>query len=156
MSAFIFIIFVGTSESWDALETSRFKISFFTFDFGIYSKENFLINFFSFVAATLGWLLFYSIIRKVGSSMWSISTDGSTNGGIFKFETALVNKLLKVSAIFSNIELSSTKVILLDLAFFSINSGLKYFQKSSDNPDYCSSFFFILWISETQYFLCLL
>ena len=63
--------------------------------------------------------------------MWSISTDGSTNGGIFKFKTALVKKL-KVSAIlslFSNMELSSTKVILSDLAFFSVNSGLTYFQK---------------------------
>ena len=64
--------------------------------------------------------------------MWSISTDGSTNGEIFKFETAPVKKLLKVSAIlsfFSNMELFSTKIILLDLAFFSAGSGLIYFQK---------------------------
>ena len=64
--------------------------------------------------------------------MRSISTDEATNDGIFKFETTLVKKLLKVSAIlslFSNMKLSSTKVILLDLAFFSVNSGLTYFQK---------------------------
>ena len=64
--------------------------------------------------------------------MGSISADGSTNGRICKFETALVKKLLKVSAIlslFSNMELSPTKVILLDRAFCSENSGLIYFQK---------------------------
>ena len=64
--------------------------------------------------------------------MWSICTDGSTNGRILKFETALLKKLLKVSAILSllsNMELSSTKVLLLDFAFFSNNSGLIYFQK---------------------------
>ena len=45
----------------------------------------------------------------------------STNGGIFKLEIAPLKKLLKVTAIlslFSNMELSSTEVILLDLAFF--------------------------------------
>ena len=110
----------------------KIKISFFISDFGIYSKENCLFIFFSFIATTLGWFLYYSIIRKIGSSVWLISTDGSTDGRIFKFETALVKKLLKDSAIlslFSNMELSSAKVILLDLAFFSVNSGLTYFQK---------------------------
>ena len=64
--------------------------------------------------------------------MWSIYTDGSTNGGIFIFEKALAQKLLKVPAILSsffNIELSATKVILLDFALFSVNSGLTYFHK---------------------------
>ena len=132
MSAFIFIIFVGISESWDALETSRFKISLSTSDFGIYLKENCLAKLLSFIATILGWFLYCSIIRKIGSSMWSVSTDGSTNGRIFKFKTTLVKKLLKVSAIlslFSQMELSSIKVILLDLAFFSDNSGLTCFQK---------------------------
>ena len=110
----------------------KIKISFFISDFRIYSKENCLFKFFSFIATTLAWFLYYSIICKIGSSVWLISTDGSTDGGIFKFETALVKKLLKDSAIlslFSNMELSSAKVILLDLAFFSVNSGLTYFQK---------------------------
>ena len=57
--------------------------------------------FFLFIATILGWFLYFSLILKKGSSMWSISTDGSTNGGIFKFETARVRKLLKVSAILS-------------------------------------------------------
>ena len=132
MSVFIFTIFVGISESWDALETSRFKISLSTSDFGIYLKENCLAKLFSFIATILGWFLYCSIIRKIGSSVWSISTDGSTNGRIFKFETALVKKLLKVSTIFplfSNMELSSTKDMVWDLAFFPVNSGLTYFQK---------------------------
>ena len=132
MSVFIFTIFVGISESWDALETSRFKISLSTSDFGIYLKENCLAKLFSFIATILGWFLYCSIIRKIGSSVWSISTDGSTNGRIFKFETAVVKKLLKVSTIFplfSNMELSSTKVMVWDLAFFPVNSGLTYFQK---------------------------
>ena len=97
-----------------------------------YTRRKTAYSIFFRIAATLGWLLYCSIMRKIRSSMWSISTDGSTNGGIFKFETALVKKLLKVSAIlslFSNMELSSTKVILLDLAFFSVNSALTYFQK---------------------------
>ena len=82
--------------------------------------------------------------------MWSISTDRFTNGGIFKFETALSEEIMQVSAIlslFSNMELSSTKVILLDLVLFSVNSGLTCFQKKLlstifGNPDYCSSLLF--------------
>ena len=46
MSASMFIIFVGISESGDALETSRFNITLSTSDFGIYSKENCLFKFF--------------------------------------------------------------------------------------------------------------
>ena len=121
MSAFIFIIFVGISESWDALETSRFKISFLHLTLVYTGRKTAYSFFFLFIATTLGWFLYCSIIRKIGSSMWSIFTDGSTNVGIFKFETALVKKLLKVWAILSlffTMELSSTKVILLDLALF--------------------------------------
>ena len=77
MSAFIFIIFVGISESRDALETSRFKISFFTYGFGIYSKENCLFYFFSFKVTRLEWFLYCSIISKIGSSMQSILQSGT-------------------------------------------------------------------------------
>ena len=51
--------------------------------------------------------------------MRSIFTDGSTNGGIFKFETVLVKKLLNISAIlslFSNMELQG--YIIRFRAFF--------------------------------------
>ena len=91
MSALTFIIFVGISESWDALETSRIKNSFLHLNLYIL-KGKLPIRFFSFIGTTLGWFLYCSIIRKVGSSMWSIFTDGSTNGGIFKFETAKNSK----------------------------------------------------------------
>ena len=104
---------------------------------------------FSFIAAILGWFLYCSIIHKTGSSMWSISTDRFTNGGIFKFETALVKKLLQVLAIlplFSNMELSSTKVILIDLVLFFRKQWFNMFPKKFivnifGNPDYCSSLF---------------
>ena len=46
MSAFIFTIVVGISESWDALETSKFKMSLSTSDFGIHSKGSCLFKFF--------------------------------------------------------------------------------------------------------------
>ena len=67
MSAFIFIIFVWIF--WDALETLKFKISFFASDFGMYSKENCLFQIFSFIVTTLGWFLYCSIIRKIESSV---------------------------------------------------------------------------------------
>ena len=83
--------------------------------------------------------------------MWSIYTDGSTNGGIFKFETTLVKKLLKVSAIlslFANMDLSSTKVILTDLAF-SVNSGLTHFQ----NDFLSMTYLLIIQINCNSHFL---
>ena len=67
MSASMFIIFVGISESGDALETSRSKISVFASDFGIYLKENCLFIFF--IATTLGWFCYFAIIFEIGYSV---------------------------------------------------------------------------------------
>ena len=91
------------------------------------------------------------MVCKIGFWMWSIYTDGSTNGGIFKFETTLVKKLLKVSAIlslFANMDLSSTKVILTDLAF-SVNSGLTHFQ----NDFLSMTYLLIIQINCNSHFL---
>ena len=91
------------------------------------------------------------LTKCASSSISSDLIDESTYRGIFRFETALVKKLLKVLAILSALPIMEsflTKVILLDLGLLSVKSGLTYFQKtycqkSSYDPDYFSIRFWI-------------
>ena len=98
MSELDLITFVGISESWHAYDESRFNISFSISAFEILLNLKYVFVLFHFIATILGWF-YCSIDLAIGSSIWSVFTDLSWYFGIFKFEIALVKKLLRISAI---------------------------------------------------------
>ena len=78
-----FAIFVGRSDSWQALELSRFKISYFISDFVISWDENRLSMFWLLIIMILGWFLYCSIIFRIGCpirfSVWSLPNQHVQN-----------------------------------------------------------------------------
>ena len=132
MSTFCLIIFVGMSDSCIAFELSRRRISFLISDLDIVWKVNVLFKFFSFMAFILGWYLYFSLALRTGSSNWSGFTDGSSYGGMFKFDTTFEKKSFRVDQIFSSSFSSnsfSISVILEKDEFLSENEGFTVLQK---------------------------